>query len=199
MLSGKSTELIRYAERALYANKQCVVIRPGIDTRDFVSRSKPLYGSHFPDNYEKCPVLFIHPENMNDMLIEIRGRKPQLVLIDEAQFFPSYLYKYVNELSVVDNIPVVLAALPGDANREPWDSITYLIPYVDDIIKLNAVCQNPECPHHSTDIGTFSFYNGKKTEKVVIDDEKENKYLALCRDCYEQLQKELNLHGIQNQ
>jgi thymidine kinase len=134
----------------------------------------------------------IYPGNMQDMYAEVAGRDAELVLIDEAQFFGEDLYYYVNHIAVDYNASVVIAALSGDTNREPWPAVSKLIPYVDEVIKFNAVCQNPKCPHHSIDIGTFSAYDGIKKDKVLIGDETETetgKYIVLCRDCYEELRR----------
>jgi thymidine kinase len=69
---------------------------------------------------------------------------------------------------------------------KPWKNVSELLPFVDDIIKLNAVCVN--CGEDN--LGTFSAYDGIKNSQIVIGDE-QNNYKAYCRSCWE-LSKTIN-------
>lgn len=65
-----------------------------------------------------------------------------------------------------------------------FDEIIKVIPYCDEIIKLNAICM--EC---GSELGSYTFFKeGKKKEKVVVGGS--SSYTALCSGCYV---KEMNM------
>jgi thymidine kinase len=164
MMSSKSSMLLQYAERAKYAKKKVLIVRPETDTRPYLARTDKNDKSY---DYTK-----------QNRLAGANGYLYDLICVDEGQFF-DHIGEDAHALAVMGH-SVVITALSGDSDMKPWKNISELIPYVDDIIKLNAVCIN--CGEDS--LGTFSFYDGKKESQTVIGDEKSN-YLALCRHCYE--------------
>ena len=62
-----------------------------------------------------------------------------VIMIDEAQFFPD-LFDFVTNAIDVDNKEIVIAGLDGDYKRQPFGDILKLIPHSDNIIKLKARC-----------------------------------------------------------
>jgi thymidine kinase len=165
MMSGKSTMLLSYVERALYANKKPVIVRPRTDSRDYVSRKKQKPG---------CPILSI-----DDRLLELGNELDEYdtIYVDEGQFV-NKIGPDSNSLALSGK-HVVIASLLGDSDMKPWTNVSELLPYVDEIIKVNAVC----CYCGSDERATFTFYEGMKSQQVVIGDETDH-YRAACRNCW---------------
>jgi len=162
MFSGKTTALISELERAKFAKKKVVLIRPNTDDRKFLTHS----GMKFP---------------IEEIFLDEVGQLPNkleydVIGVDEGQFFLN-LVRDVNFLA--DNgIKVVISALNGTSEREPFDNIQDLIPYVEEIEKKNAVCA--EC---GSEYATYSYYKpGDKKDKIKTGGVSD--YDALCRICY---------------
>ena len=72
---------------------------------------------------------------------------------------------------------VVVAALDGTFQRNPFGEVLSLIPLAENITKLSAVCMSCRCKD-----AHFSRRLSSETEVQVIGGKE--KYLAVCRACY---------------
>jgi thymidine kinase len=162
MFSGKTSALISELERAKFAKKRVILVRPNTDDRKFLTHSgiTPQIEEVFLDEVGQ----------LSDKL------EYDVIGIDEGQFFTNLTYD-VNFLA--DNgIKVIISALNGTSEREPFDNIQDLIPYVEEIEKKNAVCA--EC---GSEYATYSYYKlGDKKDKIKSGGASD--YDALCRKCY---------------
>jgi len=162
MFSGKTTALISELERAKFAKKNVILIRPNTDDRKFLTHSgmKPPIEEVFLDEVSQLS---------NKLEYDIIG-------IDEGQFFLNLAHD-VNFLAN-NGVKVIISALNGTSEREPFDNIQDLIPYVEEIDKKNAVCA--EC---GSEYATYSYYkSGDKKDKIKTGGASD--YSALCRSCY---------------
>lgn len=170
MFSGKTSEMVRLLVRAQIAGKNVILLRPGIDNRGFLTHDRKNI------EIEEVFVDKIIGGVLNILDYDIIG-------IDEAQFFKyPEAVKHINILA--DNgKEIIIAGLNGTSEREPFDTIQGLIPYAEEIIKLNAICT--EC---GSEYGAYSYFlAGNKQDKVKIGDSHE--YIALCRTCYNKRRK----------
>jgi thymidine kinase len=166
MFSGKTSELLRQAERAFIAKKNVVIIRPKKDSRGYLTHSK----LNTKINIEKL-------HKISDLKDPYQYDK---IFIDEGQFFDD-LSKDV--LKISDKVDIIIAALNGSAEQISWLEVQALIPWAETITKLNAICYR--C---GSEYGSFSYYLGNdKTGMFKIGGAGE--YVALCRTC---LEKELS-------
>ena len=79
---------------------------------------------------------------------------------------------------------IYFAGLLATSENELFGETKEILPYCDDIIKLNGVCC--EC---GSDIGNYSMYKAdNKTEAIVVGD---NEYECVCRDCYRKIKGHL--------
>jgi thymidine kinase len=161
MMSGKSTELVRRAERAKFAKKSVCVVRPQIDTREYFTHSKM--------EIEVDVITTNDPWSIIDLDYD-------LILIDEAQFFNDNLGAAIWKTSLKRD--VVLSAMNGDSDQKPWSTISELLPIIDDIVYKTGVCV--DC---GSEYGTFSYYKGTKSDKIIVGGA--DQYVCLCRDCVE--------------
>ena len=167
MKSGKTSKLFEVLDKAKYRKgiKSCLV-RPIIDDREFIGRQ---YKSG--EGYQVFTCRF---------LLEIKEvlKEYDIICIDEGQFLLD-LGPMSNELALMGK-EVYIAALNGDSEMKPWDSVSNLLPFVDYIEKFSGVCE--ECGKARRI--TFSFFTKKKTDQTIIGD---GEYKIYCRECYKKL------------
>jgi thymidine kinase len=162
MFGGKTTELIRRLTRASIAGKHVVILRPNTDNRSHLTHSQLTH---------KLEEKFV------DSISEINWEEYDVIGVDEGQFFNSNFVDDVNKIADSGR-KVIIAGLNGTSERKPFENIQALIPHVDDIIFMPAVCTNCGSEH-----GVYSFYKlGEKTQAVKVGGEEA--YTALCRACY---------------
>lgn len=160
MFSGKSTELIRKIRVAKVINKRVLVLKPKVDTR-----SKNLRTHGFEE--EDCHLV--------DELRDVWVGEHDLIIVDEAQFFP-HLKESVIKWVERQGKDVVIAGLDGDYNRNPIGEILELIPYCDKITKLTSMCK--KCNDGTPALFSFKKY---ETEKNIGGEEL---YVPVCRNHY---------------
>ena len=168
MFSGKSTEIIRLINRYEKINQKYFIIKPQIDNR----YSTSMICTH--DYYQKrCEVR----KNLIPLFESDEYNQSQNIIIEEAQFFDD-LEPFILKAVDCDKKNVTVVGLDGDSNRNNFGQIHKLIPICDDIKKLKALCT------YCKD-GTDAIFTKR------IDDEKsqlciggDDKYMALCRECY---------------
>lgn len=165
MFASKTSSLITKAERYQIANKKCVVFKYAKDTRYTKEDKVATHNERF---YDAIPV----DEKINAM--KSIADKYDVILIDEGQFFVG-LTEFCDTLANEGKI-IIVAALDGDAMRNPFGEIAQLLSKAEFVTKLKAVCV--ECYSDAS----FSKRNTSQKEQLVIGGIKE--YSALCRDCY---------------
>ena len=97
-----------------------------------------------------------------------------MLAIDEGQFFPDLADAC--DRWAAQGKSVIVAALDGTFQREPFPVIMALIPRAEEVIKLTAVCVG--CGADAA----FSRRLSDETDVEVIGGS--DKYVAMCRVCY---------------
>ena len=162
MFSGKTSEMLRQLERAYMAKKKVVLLRPQMDSRPFLS--------HSPKDISWLEEQFV--EN----IAEFDAFDYDVIGIDEGQFQQG-LTSFCLEYSQMGK-KIVVSALHATSECEMFEPIVNLVPYCDEIVKLNAVCTN--C---GSELGSYTKYlAGDKTDKVAVGGSEE--YTARCAACY---------------
>lgn len=127
MFSGKTTMLIRLAEKAKKEGKHIEVFYPENDTR----HEKDIIKSHSDLTHESKALPLA--------VSEIPNLKFDTVFIDEAQFFEKSLTKAINGL-VEKEVDVVVGGLDKDFRGEPFPTVESLSVIADDVVHLEAIC-----------------------------------------------------------
>lgn len=163
MFSGKSSEMLRLLKRANISGKSTVLLRSNTDTRDFISRDNKSVDMSIKVLSEDSDIGFI--ENYD------------VIAIDEIQFISSKLLLRIIKLIQGKGKHLILCGLNGTSEQKPFESVSCVLPYADNITKLNAICT--KC---GSELGSYTKYIGseKKTGKVLIGDEV---YTAVCENC----------------
>lgn len=133
MFSGKSEELIRRVKRALIAHQRVLVFKPRLDDRYHASDVV----SHDGKRTEALAV-----RNSQEIGPYLTTQLPQVVAVDEAQFFDAGLIPLVLQLAQ-QGVRVIVAGLDMDFRGEPFGLMPELLSRADYVEKLTAVC--PRC------------------------------------------------------
>jgi thymidine kinase len=171
MYSGKTTEIIKEYKRWTNIDKKVICINHAIDTRYDNNESNETFVYNHDLNKIKCyrvHKLFDLDENIL--------HKNDVILINEGQFFED-LVEFCVYWSEEHNKNIIVCGLDGDFQRKPFENISRLIPLVDTITKLTALCKvcNDGTP------ALFSHRITQETDRLVIGSKN---YIPLCRKHY---------------
>lgn len=90
-------------------------------------------------------------------------------------FFPD-IVEFSEEMASLGKT-VIVAALDGTFQRKAFGAVLQLVPLAESVVKLNAVCM------HCFKDAAFTKRLGEETKVEVIGGAE--KYMAVCRDCYQ--------------
>lgn len=170
MFSGKSTELIRLANRYKVLDMKVLIVNHTLDNR----YSESAVATH---SQIKMDCLSLDSLKKIKQLYTNLYNESQVIIIEEAQFFPG-LYEFVLESCEKDGKHVIVVGLDGDSNRDMFGDIIKLIPVCDSVKKLYGLCVR--CKD-----GTKACFT-----KRLIDNEDQvfigssSEFQAVCRKCY---------------
>ena len=129
MFSGKTEKLLQLINRAEYKGKKVLIVKYRLDTRYDEARIV----SHFGRDSKAEPASSV--EDINKL---IETHKPNLIAIDELQFFKGS--KQAIEKWLALGIDIIASALSSDVWAQPWPNIGDLMCLADKVYKLTAIC-----------------------------------------------------------
>ncbi len=143
MFSGKTEELIRRVKRARLAKQRVLLFKPRIDNRYDDVRVV----SHEGLKAEATPVSSsAELEAIVDQIGAGSGKraddavdKPQVIGIDEAQFFDDGVIQVAERLANA-GMRVICAGLDQDFRGQPFGPMPALMSIAEYVTKLHAVC-----------------------------------------------------------
>ncbi len=179
MFSGKTEESIRRLRRATFVRKRILVVRPSTDNRGARNIFDLIKGDDKLSCYERLATRVLN--HVKELRNIVDSWKPDILAIDEAQFFGLELLEYLDELlekKKSQNFTIVVAGLDMDAWRRPFGIMPQLLAMADEVLKLTAICVacNGENP------AIFTQKKGGTGEQVEVGDT--GLYEARCRACY---------------
>ncbi|MCD6450612.1 MAG: thymidine kinase [Thermotogaceae bacterium] len=169
MYSGKTTELLSFVEIYTLGRKNIKMFKPIIDTRYSMEKIKAHSG------IEVDAIAINDPNSIFDHIDD----STKAVFIDESQFFNENLFFVVKEL-IDKGIDVFCAGLDLSFKQNPFPTTMKLLALADSVIKKKAVCSI--CGEHNATL-TFKTSGGESE----IDVGGKEKYIAVCRDCFNKL------------
>ena len=128
MFSGKTSTLISRYNRYTIGGKKCIMVKYKHDTR--YDKKKIVTHDHIKVDAIVCEYLF----QIDDMV-----KNYDVICIDEIQFYkdaPIFCDKWANQGKIVE-----VCGLNGTFERKPFVVINKLLPKVEDITFLTAVCR----------------------------------------------------------
>ncbi|MGC9771590.1 thymidine kinase [Fervidobacterium islandicum] len=174
MYSGKTTELLNFAEIYEIGRKKTLIFKPAIDTRysaDDVVTHK----------FHKMPARVVKDTKQLFEYYQTLKEKPDAVFIDEVHFFDAELAVIVKKIAL-DGVDVYCAGLDMSYLWEPFETTAKLMALADEVIKKKAVCE--VCGEYKA---TLSYK--LKSNGGVFDVGGKDKYIAVCKECYERYEK----------
>lgn len=166
MFSGKSTELIRLANRYKVLDKKVLIVNHSMDNR----YSENAVATHSNQTLDCMAVSQLNFKDTDSY------RECDVLIIEEAQFFEG-LYKFVLSACEKDNKDVIVVGLDGDSNRKEFGEILKLIPVCNSVKKLHGLCI--KCKD-----GTKACF----TKRLVADSSQvligSNEFIPVCRKHY---------------
>ena len=129
MMAGKTSELIRRIQRSQIAGVDCELYKPVIDDRYGTETIRGHNGLEIEAVPVESPATI--PEQLAD---------PDVVALDEVQFFAAGPLTETVETLAADGVRVVAAGLDLDFRGEPFPATRELIARAEYVDKLRAVC-----------------------------------------------------------
>jgi len=175
MYAGKSNELIRRIERAVIAKQRVVVFKPDIDDR----YSETEVVAH---NGNKIEAKIVKRAGKIKEKIKELDKKPDVIAIDEGQFFDNGLIELVEDLAN-QGYRVIVAGLDMDFAGRGFGPMPELMARAEYVTKLHAVCV--KCSNPAT--RNQRLINGEPASinDPVIVVGADEKYEARCRNCHQ--------------
>lgn len=155
MFAGKTTMLINTAQKVPL--DKSIRIAHSINTRDLDSSGKAIYRAH--DGKVLGDVVPL--SELNQIFNLKNYKKSTVIFIEELQFFAD-AYNTVRLIVERDNKSVYAYGLDGTFMREPFGDVLKLIPFANEVRKLNALCAVDGCKQDAPFTRKFA---SKKTKK----------------------------------
>lgn len=174
MFSGKSKKLIKIIRRAKFAQKKILVIKPGLDSRQTTIRARKLKES-------QSVIAAEYPAWTVNNILEfgqlIDKYSPEILILDEAQFFGRWIAEAINRLLLDSECLIYVAGLDQTAWGEAFSPMGELMALANKVIKLTAVCF--QCGKEAN--RTHKSSAGMGTIEIGDID----KYEARCNNCFQ--------------
>lgn len=140
MFSGKTEELIRRLRRYQHARKKILAVKPAIDTRQETICARQIDGQGKSEASASFPAMPVANRQELSQLFE--KQQPDVLAIDEAQFFDPWIVDYVKSLLRQRNLNLMIyvIGLDQDAWGKPFGHLGELMVYAHKVVKLTAVC-----------------------------------------------------------
>lgn len=173
-------------------NKKVLMIKPSVDTRDDVVRSRV--------GLERPCLKIGENDNIKysdrDIIIETKSGfthilNVDVIMVDEAQFLTEEQVESLYDISVDyrGGIEVETCGLKDDFRRKMFTGSAALLSLADEIRKIDTLCACGEkaIVNAKYENNEFSL-NGPQVgiEKSFTKDNKKIDYKPMCKDCYEE-------------
>ena len=175
MFSGKTEELIRILHRSDLAGKRIVVVKPRLDIRSAEEiASRRTSGGQNKDFAKSGSFPAAPIDSAQELGDLIKNEQPNILGIDEAQFFQPWLYDFLVDLlrhrSNTD-LMVLVAGLDMDAWGRPFGIMPQLMALADEVQKETAICFRCKQPamftqklvssNQQVEVGDFEIYEAR--------------------------------------
>lgn len=175
MKCGKSQRIFNELKRQLIAGKSVKVFRPIVDNRFGLNVISTRAG-----NSIKATCI--------QDISEIENYDSDIYFIDEFHFL-------TGDVDVIDRMACAgkkfyIAGLNLTSDKKPFGKMGDLLCIADNIEKMTSICEICKC-----DNAIYSYYNGTKSNDILIGD---SKYIPVCRECYDNLINGSNIDELYN-
>lgn len=162
-----------------------LLIKPSIDNRDD-HENKSIVKSRI--GLESEAIAFPKKQNLITLFNKHKKENIGVIIVDECQFCTSTQIDELKELTKF--VPVLCYGLKTDFRTKLFPGSKRLLEIADSLTELKAICA---CGRKATINARFK--NGLLVTKgSVIEIGGDDKYKAMCYDCYKKLEKQTLKH-----
>ena len=181
MFSGKTRRLVDEMEKRVLAKQNVLYVHPIKDTRENKSHQS-FVSKHLDELISNKLVDIIEVNDIAEVTQYIGNTDKEYssIFIDEYFMikFGDKIETFLNTVSKHEIPDVYLAGLISDANCKLFKEAENVLPYMDDIIKANAVCMECGAP------ANYSHFIGNHFKNDEINVDNGSSYRCLCWKCY---------------
>ena len=169
MGAGKTSFLMREINRYRHIDKNVMVINHACDTR---------YGRDAIISHDGIEISCVMSTSLLTLLDQEQFAKADVIAIEEVQFFAD-APAFCLEATEKHNKHVIAVGLQATRLREPWTTISNLIPIADEVRQLKGLCM--VCRNGSSGSFTKRTAAEKLGQNLVGD---LRSYTCVCRQHY---------------
>ncbi|MBR6610718.1 MAG: hypothetical protein IKK93_00530 [Campylobacter sp.] len=181
MFSGKTRRLVDEMEKRVLAKQNVLYVHPIKDTRENKSHQS-FVSKHLDELISNKLVDIIEVNDIAEVTQYIGNTDKgySSIFIDEYFMikFGDRIETFLNIVNKHEIPDVYLAGLISDANCKLFKEAENVLPYMDDIIKANAVCMECGAP------ANYSHFIGNHFKNDEINVDNGSSYRCLCWKCY---------------
>jgi thymidine kinase len=167
MFASKSTYILNSIQRYRAINKKIFIVSHILDKQRTLNKNTiKTHDNNF------LPALLI--ESLDGLEKNIDYINSDIIVIDEAQFFPDLLKWVTIQVDKTDKF-FIISGLQSDFQRNKIGQVIDLIPQCEDIIHVKAFCKYCE----NGNLATFTKRESTNYDKILVGDT--DCYVAVCR------------------
>lgn len=173
MGSSKTAQALMTRFNYLERGRRVLLLKPDLDTRDGETLIKSRIGL-------QAEAIVLTPESCILEIVSLH--KPDVVILDEAQFVSEEHIFQLRDIVSRYNIPVLCFGLRTDFQGKLFPGSKALFELADEIQEVRSIC---DCGANALINARFDSCGQIITEGDVVDVGGNEKYKALCWKCYQ--------------
>lgn len=194
MKSAKSANLILKGFQLDLQGKKVLTFKPEMDSRDgefVVSRALP---------HMKRPAIIVPTKDNGGMIsAKVWKDKPDVILLDELQFFTVEQVEKLAEISITYDVDIYAYGLMMSYNGRMFEPIKRAIESAFTIKKIDMSCDHcaNDATHHLLYLDDVLQVDG---EAINVEDfkDKDQRYESVCFSCYHRALDIFEMENIEN-
>ena len=177
MNAGKTTQLLQADNIYKRKGYRTLIIKPSIDDRNGNFKGWGTIESRLIKEYTPC----LYVDGVNEkQLIDL---KPNIIFVDEAQFFTKEDIYNLSEIVDKHNLSVLCYGLKTDVNGNLFEGARALLALADEIKEIEQIC---DCGEKATIHLRYVDDKLEKDGSSVAIEKGKTTYESVCRKCWKE-------------
>ena len=177
MNAGKTTQLLQADNIYTRKGYKTLIIKPSVDDREGECNGWGTIESRLIK--EDTPCLYVDEVNEKQLLEE----NPDIIFVDESQFFTRDDIYTLTEIVDKHNIPVLCYGLKTDVNGNLFEGSKALLALADEIKEIEQIC---DCGEKASVHLRYVDGNLEKDGSSVAIEKGQTTYESVCRKCWKE-------------
>lgn len=177
MNAGKTTQLLQADNIYKRKGYKTLIIKPSVDDREGECNGWGTIESRLIK--EDTPCLYVNDVN-EQQLLELN---PDIIFVDESQFFTKKDIYNLSEIVDKHNIPVLCYGLKTDVNGNLFEGSKTLLALADEIKEIEQIC---DCGEKATIHLRYVDNKLEKDGSSVAIEKGQTTYESVCRKCWKE-------------